>query len=153
MKDYFANKKPIRVIPPKLWPLDSSLSVTHLMDTLLNIQDQGRHSDMINSFMSKPIAIAMFVIAEFVIPRYSLHLIVDVDVPEQALPGVRDVLTGPPQVPHLAAERLNVAETPGAELEGDVPLVSNRFKLRRHHCVTTLLGRILSASMMRGRLF
>merc|ERR1711973_1050479 len=53
------------------------------------------------------------------------HLIVDVDVPEQTLPGVRDVLTGPPQVPHLAAERLNVAETPGAELEGDVPLVSN----------------------------
>ena len=36
MKDYFANKKPIRVIPPKFWSLDSSLSVTHLMDTLLD---------------------------------------------------------------------------------------------------------------------
>ena len=107
---------------------------------------------MINSFMSKPIVIAMFVIAEFLILQYSLDLIVDIDVPEQTLPGVRDVLTGPPQVPHLAAERLNVAETPGAELEGDVPLVSNRFKLRRHHCVTTLLGRVLSASMMSGRL-
>ena len=61
MKDYFANKKPIRVIPPKFWSLNSSLSVTHLMDTLLNIQGQ----DIINSFMSKPIVIAMFVIAEF----------------------------------------------------------------------------------------
>ena len=150
MKDYFANKKPIRVIPPKFWSLNSSLSVTHLMDTLLNIQ--GRDSDIINNFMSKPIVIAMFVIAEFVVLGYSLDLIVDVDVPEQTLPGVCDVLTGPPQVPHLAAERLNVAETPGAELEGDVPLVSNRFKLRRHHCVTTLLGRVLSASMMSGRI-
>ena len=107
---------------------------------------------MINSFMSKPIVIAMFVIAEFLILQYSLDLIVDIDVPEQTLPGVRDVLTGPPQVPHLTAESLNVAETPGAELEGDVPLVSNRFKLRRHHCVTTLLGRILPASMMSVRL-
>ena len=107
---------------------------------------------MIKGFMSKPNVIAMFVIAEFEILPYSPHLIVDVDVPEQTLPGVRDVLTGPPEVPHLAAESLNVAETPGAELEGDVPLVSNRFKLRRHHCVTTLLGRILSASMMSGRL-
>ena len=107
---------------------------------------------MINNFMGKPIVLAMFAIAEFVILPCSPHLIVDVNVPEQTLPGVRDVLTGPPEVPHLAAESLNVAETPGAELERDVPLVSNRFKLRRHHCVTTLLGRVLSASMMSGRL-
>ena len=59
----------------------------------------------------------------------NVHLVVDINVPEKPVPGVRDVLTSPPQMSHLAAKSLNVAKTPGAQLEGDVSLLSNRLQL------------------------
>ena len=71
------------------------------------------------------------------------HLIVDINVPEQALPGVRDVLAGPPHVTHLTSKSLYIAKTPGAELESDVSLVAHRVQLRSHHSVAALFRWVL----------
>ena len=80
------------------------------------------------------------------------HLIVDINVPEQAVPGVGDVLAGPPQMPHPSPESLHIAETPGTKLKGDVPLVSHRGELRGHHCVAHLLRWVLGSVPQCGQL-
>ena len=80
------------------------------------------------------------------------HLVIDVNVPEQPMPGVRDILAGPPQVAHLTPKSLNVAKTPGAQLEGDVSLVAHRVQLRSHHSVAALLRWVLQSDLIDAKM-
>ena len=80
------------------------------------------------------------------------HLIVDINVPEQPLPGVSDVLACPPKVAHLTSKSLHIAKTPGAQLESDVSLVAHRVQLRSHHSVAALLRWILQPDLIGAKM-